>query len=88
MGDQHYGVLLCPHVAENSRPILLVCKEGGDIQLLCGEAHEDHEKPKLAGLSHLLERDPTLRDVLDLPDDWEAERVSVDSPWVRSRCDY
>lgn len=41
----------------------------------------------LVGINHLVERDDTLRELRDLPNNFEAERESVESPWVRSRID-
>ena len=73
---------ICSHVFKNSQPILLVCREGGDWQFLCGGSH-DNETPKVVGINHLFERDPTLLEVRDLPMDWEAEREAVGSPWIR-----
>jgi hypothetical protein len=33
------------------------------------------------GLNQLLEADPTLKAVMELPDGWEAERDSPSEPW-------
>ena len=74
-------VYVCSHIFENSRPVLLVCKEDGDWQFLCGEDHPEDEVPRVVGLNHLIERDETLKDILSLEDGHEAERVSVGLPW-------
>jgi hypothetical protein len=74
---------ICLHVFEFERPILLVAKEDGDWQFLCGDEHDWTDLPKVVGLNHLLDRDSTLLELLDLPDNWEAERVNVNSPWQR-----
>jgi hypothetical protein len=60
---------------------LLVVKSDGDWQFLCGDIHD--EIPVVVGINHLLDRDPTLREIMDLPDNWEAERESPQSPWQR-----
>lgn len=75
---------VCSHVFSGARPVLLVSHAGGDWQCLCGGEHDATEVPNVVGLNHLLERDPTLRQVLNLPNDWEAERASVESPWIRT----
>ena len=80
-----YVAYVCSHVFENTRPILLVSKEGGDWQCLCGEQHEENEIPKVVGLNHLIERDPTLAELLSLPNDWEAERESVGKAWRKTK---
>ncbi len=76
---------VCSRVFENSRPVLLVSREGGDWQYLCGMQHYSGERPHVVGRGHLLERDPTLKELLDLPTDWEAERSTVGEPWTRTR---
>jgi hypothetical protein len=76
---------LCPHVFQEIRPILLVARNDGDFQLLCGEAHDGIEGAHWVHTEHVLDRDPSLREVTDLPDGWEAERANVGSPWIRIR---
>jgi hypothetical protein len=77
------GAFICGHVFDQSRPVLLASRADGDWQLLCGGSHEPGEGPHLVGLNHLLDRDPSLRELLDLPRDWEAERVTEGDPWER-----
>jgi hypothetical protein len=76
---------VCSHVFNETRPVLLVSRVGGDWQCLCGGVHDDGEVPNVVGLNHLLERDASLRELEDLPDDWEAERTSVNDAWIRTR---
>lgn len=76
---------VCSHVFDNTRPILLVSRAGGEWQCLCGDEHEAGEIPNVVGLNHLLERDPTLLELENLPEEWEAERASVSAPWLRRR---
>jgi hypothetical protein len=53
---------------------------------MCGDGHDfEHDLPKVVGIGHLLERDPSLTEVLDLPADFEAERRAVGEPWERRR---
>jgi hypothetical protein len=51
---------------------------------LCGQAHGEDEQYHVVGMEHLLERDLTLAEILDLPDNSEAERSSVGGAWIRS----
>lgn len=74
---------VCSHVFEKNRPVLYVCRDDGDWQLLCGGSHEESEVPHVVGLNHFLEEDPSLLALLDLPDNWEAERSAVDAEWKR-----
>lgn len=75
---------VCSHIFDDTRPVLLVCRPGGDWQFLCGETHDDEAIPKVVGLNHLLERDPTLEELRDLPDEWEAERISSKHQWIKT----
>ena len=75
---------VCSHAFENTRPILLVSRAGGDWQCLCGGEHDASEVPNVVGLNHLIERDLRLAELADLPNDWEAERSDVTEPWIRT----
>lgn len=79
-------VFVCPHIFKSTRPILYVCREGGDLQCLCGEYDHD-EKGHLVGVGHLQERDPSICQLADLPNDWQAERKDVTAEWIRSKCE-
>lgn len=72
---------VCSHVFKKIKPVLLVSRVDGDWQFLCGGNHEDDELPHVVGLNHLIEQDPTLAELYDLPVNWEAERNNVGSPW-------
>lgn len=75
---------ICSHIYLDTHPVLLVSRAGGDWQFLCGGGHENDEVPKVVGLNHMLDRDPSLRDLMDVPEDWDAERASVGEPWLRT----
>lgn len=85
--ESEVPVYICSHIFDNSRPVLLVSKADGEWQMLCGSHHDANELPHVVGINHLLERDPSLTQVMDLQDDWEAERESVGDSWVRTKCD-
>lgn len=74
-------VYVCSHVFADVRPILLVVRESGDWMFLCGDVHEENEDYHLVGVNHLTDRDPTLRNLPDLPDNTEAERTEVGGEW-------
>ena len=83
--DLHIKAYICSHVFDASRPVLLVVREDGDWSLLCGEFHDfEAQLPKVVGIGHLLSRDPSLEEVLDLPDGYQAERRVVGGPWERT----
>ncbi|WP_019865449.1 hypothetical protein [Methylovulum miyakonense] len=76
------GVFICPHIFENTRPILLVIHDEGDWQCLCGQYDHDG-KGHLVGIGHLIQRDASLDELFDLQDGWEAERASENDAWIR-----
>ncbi len=78
-------VYVCSHIFENTRPILLVCKENEEWQFLCGGEHEREEIPRVVGLNHMLERDNTLSEIMGLENDSEAERQEVGGTWLISK---
>lgn len=81
------GVFVCPHVFEDTRPILLVVHEGNEWQCLCGKGDHDDDG-HLVGMGHLVSRDPSLDQLSDLPDGWEAERKSPADPWIRTKSTF
>lgn len=76
---------LCSHVFHDTHPVLFVSRADGEWQFLCGGGHPADELPFVVGENHLFERDPTLLEIADLPDDWEAERESVGAAWRRTQ---
>ena len=75
----------CSHIFNETRPMLLVSRVGGDWQFVCGSQHPSDDRPYIVGLNHLLERDPPIREVIkDLPTDWQAGRRSVGDAWIRT----
>ena len=82
--EPHSKAYVCNHVFDHSRPVLLVSRADGDWCFLCGGTHEDYASAyKVVGIGHVIEADQTLFELQDLPADWEAERESRDSAWVR-----
>jgi hypothetical protein len=78
------ATLTTVHVLDRSRPILLVThdEDDGMWQVLCGTTAEAADC-RLVSLHSLVEQDPSLADLADLPLGWCAWRESADSPWMR-----
>jgi hypothetical protein len=86
--EPHTKAYACIHVFEGSRPILLVSRADGDWCFLCGGNHaNDASDYRVVGIGHVIESDEALLELHDLPIDWEAERQSADSSWVRTPFD-
>jgi hypothetical protein len=82
--DFHQKAYVCIHVFGEERPVLLVSRADGDWCLLCGDEHEDDASAyRVVGIGHILERDPSINAVLDLPAEWNAERSAQGQPWQR-----
>jgi hypothetical protein len=83
----HARAYVCIHIFDEVVPVLLVCHDAdGDWSLLCGAVHDDNaDQYRVVGIGHLLERDPSLLETMDLGPGWEAERRARQSPWVRAR---
>jgi len=77
------AAFVCSHVFQHERPVLLVVRAEGDWQLLCGDGHDEGETPRVVGLNHFLDSDPSLRALLDLPPEWEAKRAAQGGAWER-----
>jgi Domain of unknown function (DUF4262) len=54
----------------------------GAWQIL-GETGIENGGPELACLHHMVEKDPTLAELADLPKGWYAERAAPGKPWER-----
>lgn len=66
----------------------MVSRQDGDWCFVCGEDHEDNASNyRVVGIGHVLEDDPSLRSLLDLQPDWDAERKDLGSQWIRTRSD-
>ena len=79
------GVIACRHVLSGQRSVnLVVHTNDGFWQFLCGNTHQTLAGASAVGLNHLLEFDPSLAAVLDLPNDWYAERSKPGLVWRRA----
>lgn len=80
--DFHQKAFVCIHVFQHERPVLLVNRADGDWSFLCGDLHDDDASAcRVVGIGHVLEHDPSLMAVLDLPAEWDAERNEVGGDW-------
>jgi len=77
---------VCIHIFNGTRPVLFVSREGGDWSFLCGDLHDDVvDNYRVVGIGHIFDRDPTLLELLDLPEEWDAERQYVGGEWLRTK---
>jgi hypothetical protein len=66
-------------------PVLLVTHDEDDHgwQFLDGSETPNDEDAVIVCMSHVVESDPTLHELADLPPGWRAWRGAVGQPWVR-----
>jgi hypothetical protein len=70
-------------VLQGGHPILLVTHDrNGDWQFLCGTTNRS-EDGQVVSLAAILERDPTVAEVADLPEGSQAQREQKGAPWKR-----
>lgn len=76
--------LVCRHVFERARPILLVRHQPDCWSFLCGG--EDHGDGDFCyvGVAHLVDADASIAECADLACDHEAERADVAAAWQRA----
>lgn len=83
--DPHRTSFTQRHVADGEAPILLVCHDQDDDeecwQFLDGS--DDPQNPVVLCLHHLIDLDPTLQELSDLPLNWQAWRSAPGAPWER-----
>jgi hypothetical protein len=72
------------HVISREKPILLVSHDLDDHgwQFLTGESVSTDEA-KVVSMQEIVEIDPTLKEVSDLPPGWSAQRSTAGSSWMR-----
>jgi len=72
-------------VIHDGHAILLVSHDTeGDWQFLCGTTNRP-EDGMLVSLGSILQRDPSVGKLADLPEGWRAFRKSLNAPWNREQ---
>jgi hypothetical protein len=77
-------VIVLRQIVHGGSPILYVCHDIEDHgwQFL-GWDDFDEEDAMVVSLASMLERDPSIREVADLPPGWHAFRRTPEEPWTR-----
>jgi hypothetical protein len=75
-------------IVQRMKPILLVCHDSddGSWQFLTGGSANMADAMVVA-LKEIVDIDPSLLALADLPLGWQASRESQQSPWTRSKMD-
>jgi len=82
LADPNLGVYTTRQVIKEGKPILWVShdKEDGDWQFLC-QTTRDPEDVLLVSLREVVNHDPSVNKLFDLPIGWNATRALQDEPW-------
>jgi len=84
----HTKVFISKPVQENKEWITYVTHELSDgAWQIVGETGVESGGPELACLHQMIEKDPTLTELADLPKGWYAERTAPGKPWERFECE-
>jgi hypothetical protein len=80
----HTAAFLSKAVHTGAEPVTYVShdSEDGAWQFL-GDSMTGNEEPVLSCLHHPVDKDPSLKELSDLPLGWWAERARSGEPWVR-----
>lgn len=72
-------------IVTEGAPVLLVSHDENDHgwQFLDGSETPSSADAVIVSMSRVVESDPTLFELADLPPGWRAWRESVNEPWVR-----
>lgn len=76
--------LVCRHVFERTRPVLLVRHQPDCWSFLCGGEDHDDGDFCYVGVGHLVDADASIAECADLARDHEAERTRVGAAWRRA----
>lgn len=83
----HTGVFATRHVANGEEAILLVSHDRSDgAWQFIGTSDGNSGNIAHLCLHHILDLDPTLAELCDLPLGWMARRKNVSAPWAREIC--
>lgn len=76
-------VITLDRIVSGESPILLAARDDDGWQFLDGE-HIFEEDARIVLLGEIVQYDPTLIDLADLPIGWHAHRASPGEPWTRA----
>ncbi|MFZ6758630.1 hypothetical protein ACO0K9_15610 [Undibacterium sp. Ji50W] len=80
-------VITSTYVTAEKMPLLYIShdfdEEEGDVwQFHCGNGDYTANRMQLVRLETIINLDPTVIDVADLPVGYGAKRLSIDQPWI------
>lgn len=85
---QNVTAITTKQVLNENYPILEVVHYSDDDSwaFTCGTTNESHDG-RVVGMGRIVEKDPTLKQIADLPSGWGAWREKVGGEWTRYSSD-
>ncbi len=85
--DLNVAVFTTKHVIDGKDSILFVFhhEEDGFWEFI-GKQSVNEEDARIISLEEMIELDPTILDIADLPLGWKAERKNSNSKWIITPC--
>src|SRR5438874_5218137 len=84
--DPHATAFLSETVHNRTEPVTYVSHDDGDgAWQFLGDSMSDGGGPVISCLHHLIDHDPSLVELADLPLGWYAERGRLGEPWIRKK---
>ena len=86
LDEKNTAAFTVAHITSGEKTILYVSHDldDGAWQFHPSESSDDNE-PKVVALHRIVQIDPSVSSLADLPMGWAAIRENVDSPWQRFR---
>lgn len=83
---KNHAVITIKRVVNDGKPILYAShdKDDGGWQFLDG-GDVTQEDAMVVSLEQIVQIDPSLKDLADLPLGWYAERTALGQPWKRTK---
>ncbi len=80
--EYNLAVITTKYILEEGEPILYVIRdEDGDWQFLDGQDITEADAI-VVSLGQIIERDNSIKELLDMPKETEAKRKDTNNPWV------
>jgi len=79
---ENTACIVCSHILSKQLPILYAAHDAeGDWQFLCGKDNHTEENAKVISLKEVVEIDPSVNDLFEMPNAVGTDRKTVKDKW-------
>jgi hypothetical protein len=83
---RNVAVITLRQIISDGEPILHVTHDAEDgVWQFLGWGDAQEEDAKIVGLGEIVQLDPSVEELADLPPGWHAWRAAADRPWQRGQ---